>query len=508
MIDVNTYNQLKMWCKHLINLPDMDSSGKKYAYKYSQAFWQLDTVFLPEDMLGGGKDFRDYLSFLRKQGKSKESITYLFKNLLKVPVSCRFVIENDKKYRVDNENLYHFLNSHDYFVHISDFAVSKGNENKGVLVKLDGFKVSTPTSSDIRNFCVDFLRKNDPIRKKIEHIRTCNALRENELKQVPSIQLDFTKHGKDFQLFFFENICIKVTADGAKSATLDKNEYFVKADGIIKEQCHLLKERFFEEYKDENGQNRVKILKNDYHFMNFLINGSRVYWKEEHQKDKDSRSWGDAVREAFTPARRRLALTGTPFRSDESKIPFVRYEDEGAGVKRSRADYSYGYADALRDGVVRPVMFMTYSGQMRWRTKAGDEVAARLGEPLTKDLEAQAWRTALDPKGEWIPAVLAAADQRLTEVRRQVPDAGGLVIASDQSKARAYAKQLEAICGQSPTVVLSDDAGASSRIETFSASTDRWMVAVRMVSEGVDVPRLAVGVYATSTSTPLFFAQA
>ena len=34
------------------------------------------------------------------------------------------------------------------------------------------------------------------------------------------------------------------------------------------------------------------------------------------------------------------------------------------------------------------------------------------------------------------------------------------------------------------------------------------MVAVRMVSEGVDVPRLAVGVYATSTSTPLFFAQA
>ena len=222
----------------------------------------------------------------------------------------------------------------------------------------------------------------------------------------------------------------------------------------------------------------------------------------------DARSWGDAVREAFTPARRRLALTGTPFRSDESKIPFVRYEDEGAGVKRSRADYSYGYADALRDGVVRPVMFMTYSGQMRWRTKAGDEVAARLGEPLTKDLEAQAWRTALDPKGEWIPAVLAAADQRLTEVRRQVPDAGGLVIASDQSKARAYAKQLEAICGQSPTVVLSDDAGASSRIETFSASTDRWMVAVRMVSEGVDVPRLAVGVYATSTSTPLFFAQA
>ncbi|SPT53847.1 DNA phosphorothioation system restriction enzyme [Actinomyces bovis] len=222
----------------------------------------------------------------------------------------------------------------------------------------------------------------------------------------------------------------------------------------------------------------------------------------------DALSWGDAIREAFTPARKRLALTGTPFRSDTSPIPFVTYAEDASGNKRSKADYAYGYAEALRDGVVRPVMFMTYSGEMHWRTKAGDELAARLGEPLTKDLEAQAWRTALAPDGDWIPAVLAAADQRLTEVRRQVPDAGGLVIASDQATARAYAAKLKAITGQPPTVVLSDDSGASSRIESFSASQDRWMVAVRMVSEGVDVPRLAVGVYATSTSTPLFFAQA
>ncbi|WP_194949501.1 DEAD/DEAH box helicase [Actinomyces trachealis] len=222
----------------------------------------------------------------------------------------------------------------------------------------------------------------------------------------------------------------------------------------------------------------------------------------------DALSWGDAIREAFTPARKRLALTGTPFRSDTSPIPFVTYTEDSAGSRRSKADYTYGYSEALRDGVVRPVMFMTYSGQMRWRTKAGDELAARLGEPLTKDLESQAWRTALAPDGQWIPAVLAAADQRLTEVRRQVPDAGGLVIASDQASARAYAAKLRAITGQTPTVVLSDDSGASSRIESFSASQDRWMVAVRMVSEGVDVPRLAVGVYATSTSTPLFFAQA
>jgi superfamily II DNA or RNA helicase len=222
----------------------------------------------------------------------------------------------------------------------------------------------------------------------------------------------------------------------------------------------------------------------------------------------DALSWGDAVREAFEPATRRLALTGTPFRSDTSPIPFVEYEAGPDGIRRSRADYSYGYGHALRDGVVRPVMFLAYSGAMRWRTTAGDEISARLGEPLTKDLVAQAWRTALNPTGEWIPAVLAAADKRLTEVRRGVPDAGGMVIATDQETARAYAGVLRDVTGRSPVVVLSDDAGASQRIEDFATGDDRWLVAVRMVSEGVDVPRLAVGVYATSASTPLFFAQA
>ncbi|HQR26167.1 MAG TPA: DEAD/DEAH box helicase [Nocardioides sp.] len=222
----------------------------------------------------------------------------------------------------------------------------------------------------------------------------------------------------------------------------------------------------------------------------------------------DALSWGEGVQEAFGPATRRLSLTGTPFRSDVNPIPFVSYEPGADGVPRSRADFTYGYRHALADQVVRPVLFLAYSGEMQWRTRAGDEIAARLGEPLTKDLTAQALRTALDPGGAWVPAVLEAADRRLSEVRRHVPDAGGLVIASDQDSARAYASLLRRISGEPPTVVLSDEKAASRRIAAFTEADSRWMVAVRMVSEGVDVPRLAVGVYATTTATPLFFAQA
>ncbi|MER5673035.1 DEAD/DEAH box helicase [Pseudonocardia alni] len=223
----------------------------------------------------------------------------------------------------------------------------------------------------------------------------------------------------------------------------------------------------------------------------------------------DAKSWGEGVYEAFEPATRRLALTGTPFRSDDNPIPFVEYVPDAEGAPRSRADHQYGYAEALADNVVRPVVFLAYSGTSNWRTSAGEEISARLGEPLTREQTAMAWRTALDPAGDWMPAVLAAADRRLQSHRDGgMPDAGGLVIATDQTAARAYATLLQRITGVRPAVVLSDEAGGSDRIAEFSRSTERWMVAVRMVSEGVDVPRLAVGVYATSASTPLYFAQA
>ncbi|WP_341728110.1 DEAD/DEAH box helicase [Brooklawnia sp.] len=238
-----------------------------------------------------------------------------------------------------------------------------------------------------------------------------------------------------------------------------------------------------------------------------LATPTLVIFDEIHHAG-DARSWGDSIKDAFGQATRRLALTGTPFRSDETPIPFVGYDEQPDGSLISHADFVYGYAEALRDHVVRPVVFMNYGGPMRWRTTSGDEIAANLGEVMTKDLTAQAWRTALDPKGEWIGSVLRAADRRLSEVRRHLPDAGGLVIAANQRTARAYSSVLEQISGAKPALVLSDDASSSAKIEQFANDQSRWMVAVRMVSEGVDVPRLAVGVYATSTSTPLFFAQA
>jgi superfamily II DNA or RNA helicase len=228
----------------------------------------------------------------------------------------------------------------------------------------------------------------------------------------------------------------------------------------------------------------------------------------------DGLSWGEAVEEAYGRAARRLCLTGTPFRTKaDERIPFVRYvEDgfEGQGGLMSMADFTYGYKEALADGVVRPVVFAAYTGTSRWRNSAGEVVAASLSEAGTRSVEMQAWRTALDPKGQWVPHVIAAMDDRITHLREEggMPDAAGLVLASDQDDAREYAKIVRRVTGKAPELILSDDPKASKKIEKFNSGGARIAVCVRMVSEGVDVPRAAVLAWMTSYRTPLFFAQA
>jgi len=234
-----------------------------------------------------------------------------------------------------------------------------------------------------------------------------------------------------------------------------------------------------------------------------LAYGAFVVLDEVHHAG-DERAWGDSVRRAFEPAAFRLSLSGTPFRSDTRAIPFVRYElDEAA------PDHEYGYGQALEEGrVVRPVWFPRLDGHMEWTAPDGSRQEASFGDEVDHAAAGQRLRTALSLEGEWLPAVLRSAHARLTEVRRKQPDAGGLVIATDQEHARGIAALLRDRFGVRAGVVLSDDPMASTRIARFAGSSDPWLVAVRMVSEGVDIPRLRVGVFATTTTTDLFFRQA
>ncbi len=228
-----------------------------------------------------------------------------------------------------------------------------------------------------------------------------------------------------------------------------------------------------------------------------------VVLDEIHHAGTD-RAWGEAVAAAFEPAAQRLSLSGTPFRSDTNPIPFVTYEFDEA-----RADYTYGYDDALRDGrVVRPVLFPRVDGEMEWSAPDGAVHVATFQDQLDQTLTSQRLRTALSLDGQWLPEVLTRADTTLADVRRTHGDAGGLVIATDVEHAHGIGRVLRERFGRRVTVATSEDPDASDRIAAFATSDDEWIVAVRMVSEGVDISRLRVGVWATTTVTELFFRQA
>ena len=234
-----------------------------------------------------------------------------------------------------------------------------------------------------------------------------------------------------------------------------------------------------------------------------LAAGAVVIFDEIHHAG-DDRAWGEAVRVAFEQAARRLSLSGTPFRSDTSPIPFLRYTDEEAVP-----DFQYGYGEALAEGgVVRPVYFPRINGHMEWSAPDGSLHAHTFDDQLDRTRSSQRLRTALSLDGDWLPTVLAQAQERLTGIRRHQPDAGGLVIAMDQEHAHGIADLMRRRLGVTPVVATSEDAAASTRITSFSAGSAPWIVAVRMVSEGVDIPRLRVGVFATNTTTELFFRQA
>jgi superfamily II DNA or RNA helicase len=224
---------------------------------------------------------------------------------------------------------------------------------------------------------------------------------------------------------------------------------------------------------------------------------------EAHHLGEDL-AWGMSFRKAFAPAERWLLLSGTPFRSDATPIPGVRYDSDGVVVP----DVSYTYAEAVAEGICRPVAFVTFDGSLSWRS--GDDVIESSFETVLTGREAsRRYRTAISTElPDGLPRILKEADAKLQALRAEGHrDAGALAVAADAKHARQIAKLLSEATGRTPVVVLHTETRAARKLADFRGSREPWIVAVNMVSEGVDIPRLRVGVYATAAKTPLIFRQ-
>lgn len=240
--------------------------------------------------------------------------------------------------------------------------------------------------------------------------------------------------------------------------------------------------------------------------------GTLVILDEIHHA-ADSSKFGKALAYAFDTVTRRLLLTGTPWRTDErERMPFVEFDDNNM----LKVDYSYDYGEAVKGGVCRAIDFPVVDGMASW-VRDQEEKSERL--TVNRSLKGQdlsdAMRTILDPTstGEWMRSVIESAHADLMSIRTEYPRAGGLIVAKNRNHAKRIQKLLRHVTGiDAPVVVSAEDEGGSNssareQIERFRTSSEPWIIAVKMIAEGVDVPRLTVGVYATNVTTAMFFTQ-
>ncbi len=271
----------------------------------------------------------------------------------------------------------------------------------------------------------------------------------------------------------------------------------------------------FDIHLDINYEGKQKSLSKDYHGAiltyqqigsnpsNFksLANNAVTVLDEVHHAG-DGLTWGNSLKLILKNASFILCLSGTAFRSDANPIPFIKYTETGV----SEPDYAYTYSSAVSDRVCRPTVFFTYGGEVAWQEN-GTEVNVTFTDALEKTGKTKRLRAALDPASGWIEPMLKEADTMLTAVREEHPQAGALLVASNQKHAKEFAKILRAVTGEKAVTILSEDPTANKKLKEYSAGDSRWLIACNMVSEGVDIPRLRVGVFATTTRTKMYFRQ-
>ncbi len=236
-----------------------------------------------------------------------------------------------------------------------------------------------------------------------------------------------------------------------------------------------------------------------------LAPGQLVVFDESHHM-ADEGDWGRACKQAFGSAAYKLLTTGTPWRTDGQRIPFVSFGDDGF----LETDYEYLFPEAWADPQcpIRSIEVNTIDADGSWTFKGSSTVNSVRGsliEPSSR--EEGKWLSACYKwSGDWIEHAFSDAHSALLVAKQSLPAAQGLWIAASKEHADAYGEFL-ALKGIGHRVIHNEVEAAHRALASFPKSGEDWIIAVDMVSEGVDNSNLAVLLYATNKTTEMYFLQ-
>lgn len=279
------YKNLKVWVKEIYYIGDLDTTGVKQAIALGLKFMDIKLLWLPEkikqfrDQRGNPrKDFKDYVSIFYKE-KEGNVFTNAFNRLIENALPMQFWTETytkeGKRYNLSNTRLYHFLQ------HLGFGRYENKNSKDGYMyIRKEGNIVRILDPNEIENFVHEFLEQRGMSPDLRDYFYKSPQLGERSMAKLPKMKIDFTSADRLTQYFFFPKEVWKIQESGITRIKQGDVDKFVWEDKII--DFNIKKdEPHFKIAMDGSGDLDIEILKKDNMFLNYLINTSRVHWKEE-----------------------------------------------------------------------------------------------------------------------------------------------------------------------------------------------------------------------------------
>lgn len=239
---------------------------------------------------------------------------------------------------------------------------------------------------------------------------------------------------------------------------------------------------------------------------------------EVHHAD-DMECYGRALEQLAEVAALRLALSGTPFNSTGGALamcPSVELlDDTGRAVRKADPLYSYSYANAIRHKACRPAEFVKVLGKglSTYKSLSNNQTWQKIID-LARENKTDSIGPLLDPDGEFFVKMAKDALSALHDLKQSDSRAALLVVAKDKDHGARVCRLIESLCRANADwsryqtcEIYNDTPKAHERIRQLERDATDIVITVRMISEGVDVKRLRVGLYATDYRTRMFFIQ-
>jgi len=245
---------------------------------------------------------------------------------------------------------------------------------------------------------------------------------------------------------------------------------------------------------------------------------------EVHHADDDE-SFGKALSAIAYQASFRLALSGTPFNTKGGSLAMCEsiagVDDDGRPTRTATPIYTYSYGDAINAGVCRPAEFVYVLGKTEVvRKSLADDKLFKKTIDLALAKRTDSLSPLLDADGEYIGTMLHEGLQALRDLHHgesaidgsRDTRAGMLVVARDVKHGEQLAQLIQRMndagnYGFSIVEIYNDTPKAHERIKQLKFDRTDIIITVRMISEGVDIRRLRVGVFCSDYLTRMFLIQ-